>query len=71
MSQPQDRSVYEVRIAGTLDPAVLGDLVDVEVTVAATSTVLRGRLRDEAELHGVLHRLRSSGARLVEVRRLG
>ena len=71
MSHPADLTLYEIRIAGSLDPAVVHELdEDLDVVSTTTATVLRGRLRDEAELHGVLNRLRSAGARLVEVRRL-
>ena len=33
-------------------------------------TVMRGELRDQAELHGLLDRIQSLGLELLEVRRL-
>ncbi len=61
---------YEIRIAGPVDPTALADLGEDLDVVSTTATVLRGTLRDEAELYGLLHRLRASGARLVEIHRL-
>ncbi len=75
MSPSTRSAVYEIRLAGLLDAAVRhalhDEVVHLEVTPAHGETVLRGPLRDEAELQGVLQRLRAVGARLVEVRRLG
>ena len=33
-------------------------------------TILHGPVRDQAELHGLLHRIQALGLELVEVRRL-
>jgi hypothetical protein len=35
-----------------------------------TETVMRGELRDQSELHGVLDTIQSLGLELIEVRRL-
>ena len=44
-------------------PAMQSDVEPVE-------TILHGPVRDQAELHGLLHRLQSLGLELIEVRRL-
>ena len=41
-----------------------------ESDVEPVETILHGPVRDQAELHGLLHRLQSLGLELVEVRRL-
>lgn len=71
MSPTARAAVYEIRVAGSVDAHVADELAGLEVVLVDAETVLRGPLRDEAELHGLLHRLRARGARLVEVRRLG
>ncbi|WP_019146488.1 hypothetical protein [Aeromicrobium massiliense] len=70
---PGDRGadqLFEVRITGLVADDVLGRLDDVEVTTRELRTTLRARLRDQAELHGLLARLRTYGLEVVEVRRL-
>ena len=39
-------------------------------SVKPAETVVRGELRDQAELHGVLQQIRALGLELIEVRRL-
>lgn len=70
MSPTTRSAVYEIRVAGTVDRDLADELTDLEVLRIDGETVLRGPMRDEAELQGLLHRLRARGARLVEVRRL-
>ena len=41
-----------------------------ESDVEPVETILHGPVRDQAELHGLLHRLQSLGLELIEVRRL-
>jgi hypothetical protein len=38
--------------------------------VNPAETVMRGELRDQAELHGILERIRSLGLELIEVRQV-
>ena len=61
---------YEVRVTGLVPNSVLLRLGDVEVTTQELRTVLSGRFPDQAALHGFLHRLRSLGLDVVEVRQV-
>ena len=61
---------YEVRVAGLVPNALLTGLGDVEVATQELRTVLSGRFPDQAALHGFLHRLRSLGLDVVEVRQV-
>jgi hypothetical protein len=62
---------YEIRVKGRLSDALSGALEDFTASVSPAETVIRGQLRDQAELHGVLERIQSLGLELIEVRRLG
>ena len=64
------RRAIEVRVAGLVPHHVLRQLAGVEVTSQETRTVLVCRCRDQAELHGLLARLRTFGLEVVEIRRL-
>jgi hypothetical protein len=61
---------YEIRIRGRVSPAVLETFDAMESDVEPVETILHGPVRDQAELHGLLHRLQSLGLELIEVRRL-
>lgn len=71
-TEPDDasRRAFEIRVAGLVPHQVLRQLTDVEVTSQETRTVLVCRCQDQAELHGLLARLRTFGLEVVEVRRL-
>ena len=43
---------------------------DMQSDVEPVETILHGLVRDQAELHGLLHRLQSLGLELIQVRRL-
>jgi hypothetical protein len=62
---------YEIRVKGRLSDSLSSALEDFTAAVAPTETVMRGQLRDQSELHGVLDRIQSLGLELIEVRRLG
>jgi hypothetical protein len=62
---------YEIRVEGRLSDSLSGALEDFTAAVAPAETVMRGELRDESELHGVLERIQSLGLELIEVRRIG
>ena len=61
---------YEIRIRGRVSQAVLDTFDPLESGVERVETVLHGPVRDQAELHGLLHRVQSLGLELIEVRRL-
>ena len=61
---------YEIRIKGRLSDSLCGAFEDFNAAVRPAETVMRGELRDQAELHGVLERIQSLGLELLEVRRL-
>jgi hypothetical protein len=61
---------YEIRIKGRLSDSLTGAFEDFTASVKPAETVMRGELRDQAELHGVLDQIQSLGLELIEVRRL-
>jgi hypothetical protein len=61
---------YEIRIKGRLSDSLSGAFEDFTASVKPAETVMRGELRDQSELHGVLHQIQSLGLELIEVRRL-
>jgi hypothetical protein len=62
--------LFEIRVRGTVPAELLEDAGDLHAFVEAPQTVLRGTLRDQAALHGLLRQLHGLGLELVEVRRL-
>jgi hypothetical protein len=64
------RTTYEIRIRGELDPEQLDRLEGLEREARPVETVLHGHVRDGAELHGLLDRIRLLGLELIEARRL-
>jgi hypothetical protein len=61
---------YEIRIKGRLSDSVSGVFEDFTASVKPAETTLRGEVRDQSELHGVLEQLQALGLELIEVRRL-
>jgi hypothetical protein len=61
---------YEIRIKGRLSDTLSGAFEDFTTAVRPAETVMRGEVRDQSELHGVLERIQSLGLELIEVRRL-
>jgi hypothetical protein len=61
---------YEIRIKGRLSDSLSGAFEDFTAAVEPAETVMRGEVRDQSELHGVLERIQSLGLELIEVRRL-
>lgn len=60
--------IYEIRVAGLVPPEELAELDDLVLSQQELRTVLTGAFEDQAALHGFLHRLRSLGLELLEVR---
>jgi hypothetical protein len=61
---------YEIRIRGRVGKAVLESFDRLEADIEPVETILHGPVRDQAELHGLLHRMQRLGLELIEVRRL-
>ncbi|MGE3271830.1 MAG: nuclear transport factor 2 family protein [Chloroflexota bacterium] len=71
MSSAKRASRYEIRVQGALDPRWSAWFDGLEVCPRALGeTALTGPIRDQAELYGVLAKVRDLGLSLVEVRRL-
>lgn len=61
-------SVYAIRVAGHLDDHWSGRLGGLAITRRGDGTsILTGRLADQAQLYGVLSGLRDIGATLISV----
>ena len=58
---------YEIFIRGLVPTSLLREIGDAHPDLEA-QTVLRGQVRDQAELQGVLRHLHSLGLELVEMR---
>ena len=61
---------YEIRIKGRLSDSLCGAFEEFNAAVRPAETVMRGNVRDQSELHGVLDRIQSLGLELIEVRRI-
>ena len=61
---------YEIHVRGQVPGDVLDELGGLRVTVEEPQTVLRGPVRDQSALQGILHRLANLGFEIVEVRLL-
>jgi hypothetical protein len=61
---------YEFRVAQRLSSTAVAAFPELTVTDTAFGTVLFGRLRDDAELHGILSRLQLLGLTILDVHRL-
>jgi hypothetical protein len=61
---------YEIRIKGRMSDSLTGAFEDFTASVKPAETVMRGEVRDQSELHGVLDQIQSLGLELIEVRRL-
>jgi hypothetical protein len=65
-----DSSRYEIRVRGRLGRGTLERFPGFEAEAKPAQTVLRGAVRDQAALHGLLDQLESLGLELLEVRRV-
>jgi predicted amino acid racemase len=61
---------YEIRITGRLSDSVCGAFEDFTAAVKPAETIMRGEVRDQSELHGLLEQIQSLGLELIEVRRI-
>jgi hypothetical protein len=62
---------YEIRLRGMIGRTLAERFDGFDAEIQPAATVLRGEVRDQAELYGVLARIESLGLELVEVRPLG
>ena len=69
-AEDRDSGWYEIRVQGHLDQRWAALLEPLAVTTCTDGTTrLRGRVPDQAALHGLLQRLRDTGLPLVSVTR--
>ena len=61
---------YEIRIRGRVSRALLDSFEGMSSEFEPVETVLHGPVRDQAELYGLIGRIRALGLELVELRRL-
>jgi hypothetical protein len=61
---------YEIHVRGQVPADVLDELGGLCLSAEEPQTVLRGPVRDQSALHGILFRLANLGIDLVEVRLL-
>jgi hypothetical protein len=61
---------YEIRVKGRMSDTLTNAFEDFTSAVKPAETVMRGNIRDQAELHGLLERIQALGLELIEVRRL-
>jgi hypothetical protein len=61
---------YELRVAQRLSATAVAAFPELTVTEDSPGTVLFGRVRDAAELHGILSRLQLLGLTILDVHRL-
>jgi len=67
-SDQQPGDWYEIRVQGRLDDRWVAWLDGLELSPAeGGTTVLRGHVRDQAALHGLLHKLRDLNLPLLAV----
>jgi len=74
MNRKQRRNgpvIYEIRVRGVLDEGWSGWLGGMTITPQASGeTLLRGPVRDQAALHGLIGKIRDLGLPLLSVNRL-
>jgi hypothetical protein len=61
---------YEFRVIGKLSPTMLAALNQLSAVPSPGDTVLRGSVRDQAELYEHIARFESLGLKLRELRRV-
>ena len=62
---------YRIVVKGALTPAFGSGLEGVELERLPGATALEGEFADQAELYGILERLRNLGIELMSVNALG
>ena len=67
--EPNSRTVYCIRIQGILDEK-WADWFDGFAIRPRVETVLVGPVADQADLHGLLHKIRDLGLPLISIEKL-
>jgi hypothetical protein len=69
--EPEQPTIYEIRVDGHLDREWSGWFENLAVTPAEDgTTLLTGPVADQAALHGLLRKVRDLGAPLISVNRV-
>ncbi len=63
-------SGYEIRIKGRLSDTATSAFEQFTAKVRPAETVMRGEVRDQSELYGLLDQIQALGLDLIEVRRM-
>ena len=63
-------ATYEFRVRGRLGPMLLQAFPDLEAEKRGRFTLLRGIVRDQAALRGILAQIEALGLELVDMRQL-
>jgi hypothetical protein len=58
---------YVITVRGAAGPAVRAAFHDVQLSVVADTTVMRGAGADQAALHGLLNRILDLGLQVIDV----
>ena len=67
----ESNTIYEIKVKGRLDKRWSDWFDGFDITYASDNeTLLRGRLADEAALHGTLAKIRDLGLPLLSVERI-
>jgi hypothetical protein len=61
---------YVITVRGRMGPSLVEAFDGMHAAVTPTETLLRGRIVDQAALHGVLELIESLGLELLDVRRI-
>ena len=61
---------FEIRVVGPVPAEVLDELENIHVVTVSVDTVLRGPVRDQAALVGIVNRLQGWGIELRGIRQL-
>jgi hypothetical protein len=61
---------YEIRIKGRVGDPLLESFSGLDASIKPAETVLRGKIQDQAALHGLLDRIQSLGLELIEIRQV-
>jgi hypothetical protein len=70
MSDQPPAQRYDIRVRGHLGPNLRHAFSDLLAERCGDDTILRGPLRDQSALHGLLAQIEALGLELLEVRRL-